>query len=93
MYWESQYENNECLWGEKSSILALAAVEYLQKQLCPLILFDLTVKIRQKTTSYSLLFSSSLNPQQRNFIRDLFSPGQSLFLTKGEIKWRTTRLY
>jgi cyclopropane fatty-acyl-phospholipid synthase-like methyltransferase len=31
MYWDNQYENNERLWGEKPGILALAAVEYLQK--------------------------------------------------------------
>ncbi len=31
MYWDKQYENNERLWGETPSMLALAAAEYLQK--------------------------------------------------------------
>jgi len=31
MYWDSQYENNERLWGETPSILALAAGEHFQK--------------------------------------------------------------
>ena len=31
MYWDNHYENNGRLWGETPSILALAAVEYLQK--------------------------------------------------------------
>jgi len=31
MYWDNQYENNERLWEETPSMLALAAAEYLQK--------------------------------------------------------------
>lgn len=31
MYWNNQYKRNERLWGERPSELAIAAVEYLQK--------------------------------------------------------------
>jgi len=35
MYWDEQYKNNARLWGETPSVLALAAVKYLQEHKPP----------------------------------------------------------